>query len=183
MLKNMKIGKRLMIAFILVAIIASASGIISAIMLNVTNKKYSYALEHYGFAQQYIGRAVLSIRAVQQDVSKIATYNDPEIISKAKEHYETIAKDFNDNLIPKLQKDTADFPDEVAMLKEGQAAIGLWKEKAYALMKMAENDNSDARVAKTSKRYIEEVEPLYMDVYNKFMGEKDRRRTYTKYTA
>ena len=184
MLKNMKIGKRLMIVFVLVAIIASTSGVVSAIMLNITNHKYSYALEHYGFAQQYIGRAVLSIRSVQQDVSKIATYKDPEIISKAKEHYETIAKDFNDNLIPKLQKDTADFPDEVAMLKEGQAAIGLWKEKAYALMKMAENDNSDARVAKTSKMYIEEVEPLYMDVYNKFnaLWEKKTAEGHTQST-
>ncbi len=177
MLKNMKIGKRLMIAFILVAIIASASGIISAIMLNVTNKKYSYALEHYGFAQQYIGRAVLSIRSVQQDVSKIANYNDPEIIAKAREHYDSIAKEFHDNLMPKLQADTADFPDEVAMLKEGQEAIGVWKEKAYELMDMAKNDNSPARVQKTSKMYIEEVEPLYMNVYNKFNALWEKKTT------
>ena len=177
MLKNMKIGKRLMIAFILVAIIAGISGIISAIMLNITNKKYSYALEHYGFAQQYIGRAVLSIRAVQQDVSKIANYNDPEIIAKAREHYDSIAKEFHDNLMPKLQADTADFPDEVAMLKEGQEAIGVWKEKAYELMDMAKNDNSPARVQKTSKMYIEEVEPLYMNVYNKFNALWEKKTT------
>ncbi len=177
MLKNMKIGKKLIIAFILIAIIASTSGIVSAVMLNDSNKRYSHALRHYGFAQQYIGQAVLCIRAAQQDVSKIANYNDPKILSDAKEHYATIAKEFNDVWIPKLKEDAASSETETRMLNEAQAAVDLWKVQAYELMDLAENDNSDARVKKTSKMYVEEVEALYFDVYEKFSALWDRKTT------
>ncbi len=51
MLRNMKIGKKLMIAFLLVAIISSVGGIVGFAEMATMNSQYSSALVDYGFAQ------------------------------------------------------------------------------------------------------------------------------------
>ncbi|MBW7573264.1 methyl-accepting chemotaxis protein [Caproiciproducens faecalis] len=55
MFKNMKIGKRLMITFLAVAIISSISGIVGIIVMARQNTTYGKALTDYGFAQGDIG--------------------------------------------------------------------------------------------------------------------------------
>ncbi len=54
-LKNMKIGKKLMITFLLIAIISSVGGIVGLSVMTTMNSTYSNALKDYGFAQGDIG--------------------------------------------------------------------------------------------------------------------------------
>ncbi|QHI73105.1 methyl-accepting chemotaxis protein [Aminipila terrae] len=56
MLKNMKIGKKLIITFILVTIISSIGSVMGLYVMTNMNSKYGAALENYGFAQGDIGR-------------------------------------------------------------------------------------------------------------------------------
>lgn len=56
MLKNMKIGKRLIVSFLLVTLISSMGGIIGFLQLIRTNSDYEDALTYYGFAQGAVGR-------------------------------------------------------------------------------------------------------------------------------
>ena len=55
MFKNMKIGKKLMITFILVAIISSIGGVVGLSAMTNMNSNYSRALSDYGFSQGDIG--------------------------------------------------------------------------------------------------------------------------------
>lgn len=55
MLKNMKIGKKLMLTFILVTVISSIAGIVGLTQMTNMQTNYSYALTNYGFSQGDIG--------------------------------------------------------------------------------------------------------------------------------
>ena len=55
MLKNMKIGKKLIVTFLLVAFISSISGVLGLIVMTGMNSTYSNALVNYGFSQGEIG--------------------------------------------------------------------------------------------------------------------------------
>jgi methyl-accepting chemotaxis protein len=55
MLKNMRIGKKLIFTFILVAIISSVGGLIGLSVMTNMNSSYSKALTNYGFSQGDIG--------------------------------------------------------------------------------------------------------------------------------
>ena len=55
MLKNMKIGKKLIITFILVTLISSVGGIVGFSTMRIMNAQYSGAMKNYGFAQGEIG--------------------------------------------------------------------------------------------------------------------------------
>lgn len=61
MLKNLNIGKRLVMAFILVAIIASTSGIVSIFTTQNLDRQYSDALTNFGFPQGDVGNAMLAL--------------------------------------------------------------------------------------------------------------------------
>jgi len=55
MLKNMKIGKKLIISFVLITFLSSFSGVVGFIIMRTMNQQYSGALVQYGFAQGDIG--------------------------------------------------------------------------------------------------------------------------------
>lgn len=55
MLKNMKIGKRLITAFIIAIFISSIAGITGVVLLTKSNTDYGSVLENYGFAQGELG--------------------------------------------------------------------------------------------------------------------------------
>lgn len=55
MLKNLKIGKRLRISFIICVAIASFSGILGMYLFQKSDNEYSDALENYGFSQGMLG--------------------------------------------------------------------------------------------------------------------------------
>lgn len=51
MLRDMKIGKKLLLAFLLVTVISSVGGIVGIVMMTKMNTGYSSTLKNYGFAQ------------------------------------------------------------------------------------------------------------------------------------
>lgn len=71
MLKNLKIGKKLIATFLLVATIASISGIMSIYIISVIDAKYSDALKNYGFSQGDIGRTLVAIQNNIQATSDV----------------------------------------------------------------------------------------------------------------
>lgn len=93
MLKNMKIGKKLIITFLLVAIISSIGGIVGLIVMSRMNSSYEMALKNYGFAQGDIGlyntefnniRVTMRNLVIEQDAQKIQANADDLTKSYAK---------------------------------------------------------------------------------------------------
>lgn len=92
MMKNLKIGKKLILYFIIVTLISSLSGMISLAILNSSDIKYSNALENYGFSQGDIG---LLMSAVNESCTDIVM----AIASEDKTKVENAAKQINDDEI------------------------------------------------------------------------------------
>ena len=80
---KLKIGKKLIIAFLLVALISGISGVIGVGLMKSSDTKYSEALENYGFSQGDIGLLMEALTANRANVITTMATNDPEIIEKA----------------------------------------------------------------------------------------------------
>ncbi|WP_444658265.1 methyl-accepting chemotaxis protein [Caproiciproducens sp. R2] len=85
MLKNMKIGKQLILTFVLVTVISSTAGVTGLIQMADMNAKYNDALVNYGFAQGDIGlfnstffenRAIIGSIVSLSDVESLNHFSD-----------------------------------------------------------------------------------------------------------
>jgi methyl-accepting chemotaxis protein len=93
MIKNMRIGNKLILTFILVAVISSISSILGLKVMTTMNSEYSEALTNYGFAQGDIGlfntefnssRAILGDMLVETNDQKIQAISNQLDQSDAK---------------------------------------------------------------------------------------------------
>lgn len=78
MLKNMKIGKKLILTFLLIAILSSVGGIVGLIVMTNMNSNYEMALTKYGFAQGDIGRYTTEFNNTRVILRNIIIDNDPQ---------------------------------------------------------------------------------------------------------
>lgn len=62
MLKKLKIGKKLMLGFLLIAVISGIVGVVSIVVLSQFRDRYDNTLERYGFGQKVIPLRVSSLR-------------------------------------------------------------------------------------------------------------------------
>jgi methyl-accepting chemotaxis protein len=71
MIKKMKIGKKLVVTFILVTVISSMAGIIGLFQMVQMNQSYSDALTRFGFAQGDVGRLYSEFNNSRSDLRAI----------------------------------------------------------------------------------------------------------------
>lgn len=85
MIKNMKIGKKLILTFIIVTIISGIGGIIGLIQMVKMNTSYSNTLTNYGLSQGDVGhlsaefnnnRAVIRSLIIETDAKNMQTWSD-----------------------------------------------------------------------------------------------------------
>lgn len=91
MLKNMKIGKKLIITFLLVAVISSIGGIVGLFVMKKMNTGYKTALENYGFAQGDIGLYNTEFNNIRVTLRNIIIENDPQ---KIQTHIDDLTKSY-----------------------------------------------------------------------------------------
>ena len=89
MLKNMKIGKKLIITFLFVAIISSIGGIVGLIVMTRMNSSYGMALVKYGFAQGDVGLYNTEFNNIRATMTNIIFENDAQ---KVQENCDTLTK-------------------------------------------------------------------------------------------
>lgn len=123
-LNNLKIGKRLTLAFIAVLVITSIGSIAGAILLKTSDSKYSFALENYGFAQGNLGLLLQSITESKALISNIISLDDQEEINSAAEKYATETQ-HADSYAEDISLDT---PEEEKLYSEYAAAFEQSKE-------------------------------------------------------
>ncbi|HEX3038995.1 MAG TPA: methyl-accepting chemotaxis protein [Caproiciproducens sp.] len=80
MLKNVKIGEKLILTFILVTLISSISGIVGFIVMTNMDMNYSDALTNYGFAQGTVGRFNAEFASVRSRMKDLILYSDQKSI-------------------------------------------------------------------------------------------------------
>lgn len=110
-LKNMRIGKRLIISFIIIVIIASISGLTGLILLSISNSGYSYALTNYGFSQGDVGLLLNELTKSQSTVRDIIFLTNKDDINNAQTKLKEIEITTNDYL--EKVKNTLTSPNEI----------------------------------------------------------------------
>lgn len=77
MFKNMKINKRLILAFVVAVLVSSVAGIVGIVLLNLTDTSYSDALVTYGFAQGDVGNLGRHFQKQRAATLYLLTNTDP----------------------------------------------------------------------------------------------------------
>ncbi|MEG0273438.1 MAG: methyl-accepting chemotaxis protein [Hydrogenoanaerobacterium sp.] len=163
MFKNMKIGKKLIISFIAVAIIASASGIISIFTTNNIDSNYSNALTNFGFAQGDIGKAMLMITDGRRAVRDIVSCTNQKYIDAAKADLADVGEKYN--TYAAAVEPTLTTDETKALYATAVAAIDKYRIKRDEVIKLGDTTDPE-QSAKAREVMMEELDPLYDDVYN-----------------
>ncbi|MGO5053515.1 HAMP domain-containing methyl-accepting chemotaxis protein [Lachnospiraceae bacterium LCP25S3_G4] len=104
MLKNMKIGKKLILTFVAISLIASISGVVSVVAMKSSDTRYSNALIDYGFAQGNIGKAMLALSKCQTSVCNIISFTNQQDIEAQKKQFEENWKEYQEVYEPDVKK-------------------------------------------------------------------------------
>lgn len=175
MLKNMKIGKRLIIAFITVAVIASISGVVSIFTTTNIDTNYSHAIINFGFAQGDIGKAMLMIADNKRAVRDIVNCTDQEQIDAAKADLKTNSEKYN-GYVTAVEK-TLTTDQTRALYATAQEALIKYTAKRDEVIKLGDTtDPVQSEAARTMM--FDELDPLYDEVYKAWADIMTYKVTY-----
>lgn len=155
MLKQMKIGKRLIVTFMLIAIIASIAGIVGLVLLNQSDKDYSEALIGNGFVQGDIGNYNAYINkggALVRDIINLT--NKDEVLAAQAELEET--KKLTQESIDKAALNCK-TPAEIAILDKINAAAPKYKasrDKAIELALSGKKEEASNMFQDEARMYL-----------------------------
>lgn len=153
-LKNMKIGKRLIISFIVVTVLASASGILGLVITKRLDKRYSEALVVNGFAQGYIGTFNTDLNKSAILVRDFITTNDVaerEVLQRKLDEMNKMVM----NALEAVKK-TSKTPDEMQQISIIDSNLSKYAEVRTRVVNLVlKNRSSEAM-----KLFREEANPL-----------------------
>lgn len=174
MLNNLKIGKKLIISFIIVAIIASTAGVVSIFMTYNLDEKYSKALVDYGFAQGDIGKAMVMLTAGKAAVHDIIGYTDADDIEGAKKQYEEAKTKYF--TYQELVKNSLVTEEGKTLIADIDKTLQDYQVKLEEVIKLG--DTTNAEKSKQAQRMaVDELEPLYDELYNAWVAIMDTKVT------
>lgn len=160
MLKKMKIGKRLNAGFVLVAVLASLSGLLSIFIINDLTGRYGDALENYGFTQGDIGKAMAAFCRVDGNVHDTIGYLNAEDRAQAFSDFQEQADQMDDYF--DAVKKTSVTEEEDALADKVIDAWSKYRPLAEEIMKLAEQPG---QVQKAQERLVSDLDPHWSDIY------------------
>jgi len=80
-LSKMKIHKRLVSSFVVIALVGTIGSIVAAISLIYMTRQYDNALTNYGFAQGDIGKMMTAFADLRSNTRAIIGYDDEELVA------------------------------------------------------------------------------------------------------
>ncbi|MFW6680246.1 methyl-accepting chemotaxis protein [Lacrimispora sp. AGF001] len=89
MLKKLKVGKRLLLTFLIVVLFSGLAGTIGILLIRTVNQEYSTELQDYGFAQGDIGSLGQAFQAHRATVLYIIFSEDASETEKQKQNLST----------------------------------------------------------------------------------------------
>lgn len=142
-LQNMKIGQRLIAAFVIVAVIASIGGIVGIFVAVDNTQSYSTALVENGFSQGEIGRFNTQLNKGATLVRDIILFTKASDIEAAQAELEQAAADTNQALAD--LKVNCQTPEELALIAVFDENLPLYREQRDAAIALGiQNKNDEA---------------------------------------
>ncbi len=167
MFKNMKIGKKLLIGFLTVALLSGVSGIVALVVMNDMNSKYATALDKYGFVQGDIGEAMLCLSEAKGAVGDVVSFTDDTIWKQSKEYMNEMLTEYTNVRMPAIQgKLVSDKEREI--YKNIKAKEAQWDEVREKVLKEGQDSLSPAEIAKAQEMMAGELRPVFDSLYNEF---------------
>lgn len=167
-MKSGKMGEKLKRAFLIVAIVASISGIAAAISMAIVTANFYAIVEDYGFAQGDIGRALVMVTDSRRALRDAVNYQNRNDALAALEELEEIRSKHDG------------FREDVLKSIKNQQAKQLWADVETALenyrlaqdkvVVMAGNITSNSERMEASKVLLEEVDPAYAELYDAYVA-------------
>ncbi len=163
MTERMKIGKRLTLAFVGVALISSAAGIIGAAAMYNMDSRYRFALNNYGFVQGDVGLLISEMQSVRvsaceaivQDSNQQAVDDAIQIIEGAPDTIQSLMDKIRPTLVS--SESHAAFDTIEQSIPQWLDAI----QKSVDMGKDAQKLKNDAALAIINA----EVMPVYNQIY------------------
>lgn len=162
MWKNLKIEKRLVYSFAMVAGIAAVGAVVGLIAMFAVSSRYSYALTNYGFAQGDIGKAMIVFADSRSALRAAVGYIEQESIDQSVELHDQKKEDFSHywEIVKKTiaSEDGQQLYDEITGELESY-----WALDAEILELGATTDNT--RMQQAQNMLIESLDPMYDELY------------------
>ena len=164
MLKNLKIGKKLIISFILVALLSSVAGIASIFALGKFKSESTDTLERFGFGQADSARVLLYFNECQAQVVDIVGFTDQAAIDKAKARYDEFAAKYYESL--KLVEERSPSSSGKQMIAEIKDLAMKWKSVSTEILDLGDTTDPE-KSAMAQKRIVAELYPIYYELSDK----------------
>lgn len=162
MFNKMKVRKRLTTGFILVALIASVSGIAGLVSMSIISARYDNALTNFGFAQGDIGMAMTAFADSRSSMRAAIGYTDADIIQSMKEGYANNKATF-ESYFEAIGSTMVTQDGKNAYAAAEDALVGYWE---LAQEVLDEGSTTDpAASAHAQMKLFTEVSPHYDRVY------------------
>ncbi len=97
-LSNMKIGKRLITGFLIVAFITAGVGILGAVMLNNADSEYTDLYANYGSAQGTVGQVAIKYNQIRVALRDIVLTEDTAKMNELKNEIDGLKNDIDSGL-------------------------------------------------------------------------------------
>ena len=165
MIRNMKIGKKIIALFLITAIIGGLSGIISTVTMCNLNKEYTVTLEKTGFAQGDVGKAMLAVTKANNNVISALAASDANVIKEEQKEFDKNIKNFKDTYLPDVEKSVI-TADEKNLLGTISSLENDWESLAKELIAVSKS-GSKAQIKAAETRYAEELVPKFDTFYEK----------------
>lgn len=168
MFKNIKIRKKLVISFLIVAIISNIATVVSSISMRKINADAEMALKNYGFATGSVASALVVIADSRRAVRDVVNYEDELKRNEAKDQlynelrpkYETYAAEVRASIINE---------DEQSLYNQIEEEIVQY----YALQDEYVTAGETANLTKRTvlrQKMRDNLDPVYQDLYDTYLN-------------
>ena len=175
MFHKMQIKKKLIICFIVCALISSISGIVGIAVSTTISNKYSEGMEYLGVGQGHVGFMLASVGEADTAIHSAAGYVEEKQIQKYLELYEKHLTDAAPYL-PKIEEGILTEEERTAF-QATKAAYEDYLKISHDIIGQLSSSMSNEQRLKIQKRLAEELDPVYDNYYAQSINLLDIKNT------
>lgn len=165
-MKRGKLLEKMKRAFMTIAIAASCSGVVAAIMLLVTTFLFQSVIKDYGFSQGDIGRALVMVTDSRRAIRDIVNFEQEENIKKAEEELATVRSrhdGFREDVKESIKNATAK-----ALWAEVEAALEEYRIVQDEVVARAKQAQTEEDRQELNQYMVDYMDPAYTRLYNAY---------------
>ncbi len=158
MLKNLKIGKRLVISFLIVSLIASIASIVCIFLTKSVQSRYSDTISNYGFAQGDVGNLISDFSEANLNLHNAVSYANISAKTEAKSTFENSLTNIDD-LFNVLEKSVV-TEEEKNSFNSAKMAWTTYKTLSQEILTQSGSDSAAAQT-----KLVNELDPIYSTIF------------------